>query len=295
MSNENNKGVIWIPGEDDKPGQVSGVNIDPHPLAVTMRLRNIYLASPDDVKAIGSQWYDKVHKAAQSAISGTSKNIRDAAGVIAAVSPNMDWERDNIAAFDELAGLSNKDWEHIRISATQPKLFDADGNAIPRTRTQGATDALAGLGISKATDANLMKAHRIWHEGADFEDVLSRRGAPKTNSFARNIADPANSRDVTIDGRASDMVVDAMRPWSGPRGIGSAALARGGETRYEAYERHHQRVAESLGIRPHELQAVTWEFGKQVERNFDPARAQGTARKGQSYQKRLGSFLSGLS
>jgi len=293
-NSENNKGVLWVPGQDKKPGKVTGVNIDPHPLRVTRRLRNIYLAATDSEKTFGAQWYDRVHEATKSAISGTSIDMRTGAGIVAAVSPNMDWERDNISAFDELAKLTPEHWLHIHASANQPKVLNTEGNLVSAPRSQAVTEILHGKGISKATDANLVKAYRLMHGKEDVEDVLPRRTAPKTNSFARNIGDPGSSQDVTVDGRSSDMVADAMRPWTSSRGISSAALKNGNETRYEGYERHHQRVAASLGIRPLDLQAITWTVGKNIERGFDEDRVQGDARKGQSYQKRLDAFGDGL-
>lgn len=272
---------------DEDLARISAADKDPQYRTVSRRLRNMYEAAPDEVKQAGHDWYPKVNKAVTSAVSGTSKSVRAGAGVVAAVSPNMDWERDNIAAFDELSSLKGRQWEAIHDSAKQG------------TRTKAAADILQGMGLAKAPDSNLVKAHRIWHGGEDFEDVLSRRTAPKTNSFARNIADPSTSRDVTVDGRHADIVVDSMRPWKNSgvsnRGISSANLAKGGSTRYENYEAQTARVADSLEIPPHALQATVWEMGKSVERGFNPDRKQGDMRRGQSYSGRLSEFTSGRS
>jgi hypothetical protein len=267
--------------------RISAADKDPQYRTVSRRLRNMYEAAPDNVKETGHNWYPKVNNAVKNAVSGTSKSVRAGAGVVAAVSPNMDWERDNIAAFDELSSLKGRQWDVIHESAKQ-------GN-----RTQAAADILQGMGLAKAPDSNLVKAHRIWHGGEDFENVLDRRTAPKTNSFARNIADPTTSRDVTVDGRHADIVVDSMRPWKNSgvsnRGISSANLVKGGSTRYENYEAQTARVADSLEIPPHALQATVWEMGKSVERGFNPERKQGDMRRGQSYSGRLSEFTSGRS
>ena len=172
-NSENNKGVLWVPKEGKTPGKVIGVDIDPHPLKVTRRLRNIYLAATDSEKTFGSQWYDRVHEATKSAISGTSIDMRTGAGIVAAVSPNMDWERDNIAAFDELAKLTPEHWLHIHASANQPKVLNEKGELVSPPRSQAATEVLHGKSISKATDANLVKAYRLMHGKEDVEDVLS--------------------------------------------------------------------------------------------------------------------------
>lgn len=267
--------------------RISAADKDPQYRTVSRRLRNMYEAAPDEIKEAGHSWYPKVNKAVTSAVAGTSKSVRAGAGVVAAVSPNMDWERDNIAAFDELSSLKGRQWDVIHESAQQQR------------RTPAAAEILQGMGLAKAPDSNLIKAHRIWHGGEDFENVLDRHSAPKTNSFARNIADPSTSRDVTVDGRHADIVVDSMRPWKNSgvsnRGISSANLVRGGSTRYENYEAQTARVADSLEIPPHALQATVWEMGKSVERGFNPERKQGDMRRGQSYSGRLSEFTSGRS
>lgn len=283
-----NKGVLWTPGTDDKPGKVSGVNIDPSMRTMMRRTRNIYHAAPDDIKEVGMQWYGKVHNAAQKAVRGVpGRDVTHAAGVIAAVSPNMDWERDNIAAFDELKGLSGRQWEAIHDSASQAPIIGTDGKRRKAPRSEAAEEALNGLGLAKAPDSNLVKAHRIWIKGENTNLVIPRRTAPKTNSFADNIARPNESKAVTVDGRDSDMTVDAARPWKSARGISSAALKNGKQSRYEQYEESTQRVAEKEGIRPNQLQAIKWEMGKRIERDYDPDRVQGSARRGQSYQQSL--------
>jgi hypothetical protein len=286
-----------LSGED--LARISAADRDPQYRTVSRRLRNMYEAAPDEVKQAGHDWYPKVNKAVTSAVSGTSKSVRAGAGVVAAVSPNMDWERDNIAAFDELSSLKGRQWDVIHESANQPKIIGANGKPVKPKRTQAAADILQGMGLSKAPDSNLIKAHRIWHGGEDFENVLDRHTAPKTNSFARNIADPSTSRDVTVDGRHADIVVDSMRPWNNSgvsnRGINSANNVRGGSTRYENYEAQTARVADSLEVPPHALQATVWEMGKSVERGFNPDRKQGDMRRGQSYSGRLSEFTSGRS
>ena len=283
-----NEGVLWTPGNENTPGKVSGVNIDPDMRTMMRRTRNIYHAAPDEVKEVGMQWYDKVHNAAQKAVRGVpGRDVTHAAGVIAAVSPNMDWERDNIAAFDELKGLKSRQWEAIHESANQAPIIGTDGKRRKAPRSEAAEEALQGLSLAKAPDSNLVKAHRIWVKGEDTNLVIPRRTAPKTNSFADNIARPKDSKVVTVDGRDSDMTVDAARPWKDSRGISSAALKNGNQTRYESYEESTQRVAAQENIRPNQLQAIKWEMGKIIERNHDPERVQGSARRGQSYQQSL--------
>ena len=262
------------------------VNLDPTRRTAVRRLRNIYEATPDEVRQAGLDWYGKVHDAALNGLRDNpapGRTIRHAAGVIAAVSPNMDWEKSNIGAFDEISSLSGHQWDAIRTSARG------------KSRSDEARDALQGLSISKASDSALMKAHRIWVGGEDFDRVLDRRGAPKTNSFAHNILNPGQPGPVTVDGRHADIIADSMRKWeSSGRGISSASTKTGKVTRYEDYENHTRAAARGYGILPHQLQAVVWEQGKRIERGFDPTRQKGDPRVGQSYQRRLSEFQAGL-
>jgi uncharacterized protein with PIN domain len=274
----------------------AGIDIDPDRRTVVRRLRNIYEATPDEIREAGMHWYGNVHDAAQKAARDYGRSTRQAAAVVAAVSPNMDWERNNINAFDEIGGLTPEHWDAIRRSDRQAPVTRADGKMGKAPRSEEAKRLLQGLSISSATDSALIKAHRIWDEGVDPDEVLNRRTAPKTNSFFHNILAPHEAGHVTVDGRHSDLIVDAMRPWAGrgsSRGISSAALKTGKTTRYEEYEDHTRAVAAHYGILPHQFQAVVWEGAKPIERGFDPSRTKGDPRRGQSYSGRLAEFHGG--
>jgi hypothetical protein len=279
--------------------QLSGllvVNKDPSRATVVRRLRNVYESTPENLREEGMNWYGSVHEAASKAARAANRSTRQASGVVAAVSPNMDWERNNINAFDEISSLKPEHWDAIQKSDSQPQVRNAQGKMVKAPRTQQVREILSGMSLSSSPDSNLIKAHKIWNLGEDPEAVLPRRSAPKTNSFFRNINAPHVGGDVTVDGRHADLIADAMRPWSGEgagRGIQSAALPSGKRTRYEDYEEHTRSLAKNVGILPHELQAVVWTGAKPIERGFDSARAQGDARTGQSYQRRLREFHAG--
>lgn len=269
---------------------VAGHRVDFTHGTMVRRLRNIYEATPDEIKEAGRNWYPAVHDAVLKNLP-RGRTIEQGAAVVASVSPNMDWDNRNINAFDEINGLSGRDWDAIHRS-------HAAGH-----RTPEVSERLKGLSISAQSDANLVKAHRLWVAGEHPQDVLNPRTAPKTYNFAQNIAHPERETGVTVDGRHSDMIIDKMRPWDIDRGIGSSQLASGRQTRYERYSNATaaaaRRVSQDHGIQlmPHELQATTWEAGKHIERNFDPEQDKGDVRKGQSYQRRVneGPWASGRS
>lgn len=241
----------------------------------------------------GVDWYPTVGRATEQGVRqhfGRMDYDLAGPGAVAAVSPNMDWERGNIHAFEELANLGSRDW------ATISKSAEASGG-----RTSAAKELLADKEIRRAPDANLMKAYRILREKEDPEKVLSRQTAPKTFSFMHNIA--GNPVYVTIDGRAHDIAVNQMRPWEADRGISSAGLKTNKTTRYEHFESAHQKAANTINkgklavhdlrtgqqieIQPHHLQAILWEYGKHLEREKAIAGGgtgfKGVVRTGQKY------------
>ena len=257
------------------------VNRDPSTRMQTQRLRNVYNASPEEVRQAGRQWYPQVHEAAQKAAHEHGRSIRAAAGLVSSVSPNMDWEKNNINAFDEIGNLTHGDWRDVERSSTQQK-------RIPEV---GAMLSEKVPSLASATDNGLLNAHKIWHQGIDPDQVLPLRTAPKTNHFFHNILEPHRDTGVTIDGRQADLAVDAMRPWTMDRGISRAGNVRGGQTRYENYQNAVSVAAKHLSVLPHELQAMTWTHAKSLERTASTQR--GDVRLAQSYQARMAHFARG--
>ena len=239
-------------------------------------VRNLYQATTKDVKASGKHWYEDVHEAVRKGIRGTSMSEEHGAGVVAAVSPGMDWSGRNIHAFGELNRLKEADFRDIR---------------------SGDRSSLSGLSISPAGSDAIGKAHRIM-QGEHPMDVLRSN---KVRAFAQNITHPDVSGPVTIDGRAHDIAANRMQGWKSDRGIagdyddvkvnGRGYLA--GTRRYQAFAEAHRAAASAISedegrlIRPHELQAVAWLGGKRIERSgltkAGTPRVQGVFRAGQAY------------
>lgn len=258
---------------NDPSPRFSPVDMTPHRRrAAVQNIANVYHATPEDVRASGKEWYNRVHEATQKGIRGSSLNIHQGAALVAAVSPQMDWEKRNIDALGELRHLSSAQWGRIQ-----------GGDRSP----------LHGMSINQSPTSGLLKAHRIMHGEEDPEEVLNRRSAPKTNSFMHNIAEPDKTDFVTVDGRAHDIATNRMQGWEQPRGIQSAALKTGKKTRYEHFEAAYKSAASAIqkttgeSIRPHELQAVTWEGGKRIEKAAPTKSGQprkvGVRRVGQPY------------
>jgi hypothetical protein len=236
---------------------------------LVQNVHTAYNQAPEHIRHTAPDWYPAVNDAVRKGIRGTSMTELGGAGVVAAVSPNMDWDNHNIDAFSELKHIKSAQWKDI-----------ANGDRSP----------LAGMSISRAGQGNLLKAHRIM-QGEHVDTVLPRNSAPKTNSFAHNIA--LEDTHVTIDGRAHDMAANRMQPWEMDRGIGSAALKTGKPTRYEHFEDAYRGATQSineehgLNLKPFQVQSVNWESGKAFEKSTPTKtgkpRKVGIHRQGQPY------------
>ena len=279
---------------------------------VTQNYVNAHEAATPAERTAGREWYPKVHEAVSKGIRGTSLSHKQGSGLVAAISPNMDWERTNIPAFGELHGLKEEDWAHIERSAAQPRIRVPGGKPIAAPRSAEANQVLHRLSLASIPDSNLVKAHQII-QGHDPETVLSRRTAPKTNSFMWDIHDPSGASHpsnhpsgngapfVTIDGRQHDIGINSRYPWTfSGRGIQSAALPSaskmlksgkpaksfGQKTRYEGFEDATKAAAGAVGENPIDMQAITWTAGKRMDRER-PSDGQlmkkGQARVGQPY------------
>lgn len=232
---------------------------------------SVYNAAPAQIQDAGKHWYDNVHEATAKGVRGTSTDVSRGAGIVAAVSPNMDWDNKNIHALKEIHSLREGDWAQI---------------------AKGEKSPVAGMSISQSPVNGLLKAKRLLdHE--DVDSVLDRRTAPKTNSFAHNIAEPHVDGHVTIDGRAHDIAANSMRGWKENRGINTAQAVSGKPTRYEHFEQSYRVAADAITrqtgehVMPHQVQGVTWEMGKAFERSgttkTGQPRKQGPRRVGQPY------------
>jgi hypothetical protein len=246
-------------------------------MAATGNFLHSIETAPAHTVASGMQWYPKVNDAVRKGIStrgflsGHGDRLLAGSGLVAAVSPNMDWENNNIDAFKELKGLRSSHWDTIMAGdGRDNKAADEAAKAVVR-----------GMSISSAPLDNLRKAGRIIR-GEHVESVLDPSTAPKTNRFAHNIAHPDDPRFVTIDGRAFDTMTNRLRPWEYGRGISSAALTRG-TSRYEDAESIVQGVAHSIGVHPSAAQAISWEHTKFNLERSNNTRQQGPNRVGQPY------------
>lgn len=242
--------------------------------AVGNVIHAISTASPEHI-AEGKMWYPRVHEEVSSSLSrrGFLSSQPDralaASGLVAAVSPNADWEKVNTHALRELAGLKSRQ---------------------VHTLVHGQDDEIKGMvssmAIGRAPIANLRKTGRIL-QGEDPEAVLPRESSPKVNSFMHNIYDPSSRSHVTIDGRMFDVLTNRGRQWESKRGISKGAGVRGTPSRYEHAEGIVTEAADAVGLDPSAAQSVAWLHGQSAERMGQTRRGtdriKGVNRVGQPY------------
>lgn len=236
--------------------------------------------APPESVAEGAVWYPKVRDAVQKGVrtrgflGGSPNKVLSGAAMVAAVSPNMDWDNSNINAFDEIRGLKGHQWADIMGARTDDSAAGHASRAAARLHVQG-------LSLSRAPLGGLQKVGRLI-QGEDPNDVMNPRTGPKTHRFMHNIADPENEQYATIDGRAFDTITNRAMPWTSGRGIEGANLPSGKLTRYEHAENVVRDVAAAHGMLPSAAQATSW---ANVKYNIEQVggRKMGPPRVGQPY------------
>jgi hypothetical protein len=164
-----------------------------------------YRSATDDQVRRGIEWYPDVHALATRLDRG---NVRRAAGIIAALSPQVEWSRNLLLA---------------------SRVYQ-DGFASGCLRN------------------NCLNADRIYG-GEDFRVVLK---GPKTFAFARCIADPWITDDVVIDRHAVSVAIGRNATTADQK----AAVGTPG--RYHALADDYRAVADTIGLGPCTVQAITW-------------------------------------
>ena len=215
----------------------------------------------------GKNWYPTAQAAVSHAISsrkgflgGAENKMLSGASLFASVSPGSDWDRVNVQSLHELSRMKGKHINELVAGGARAK------------------QAVKGLSLDRATAGNLQKAGRIL-QGEHPDQVFAT--SPKVTSFANNIADPANSQHVTIDGRAFDTMTNRMRSWDTGRGIGGASNP--------ALERYHaaasviHSVARQMDVPSSSAQAISWEHMKYGVEQQNRSRTKGPNRVGQPY------------
>lgn len=198
--------------------------------------RNIlacYLRANDDDIAEGMHWYAHAHATAGDIALKHSVTVEQSAGVIAALSPGLQWGLNVIQAEELIASWC----KGLR------------GNDLPILGTYGRR--------------NIIKATRIL-SGERPLDVLPDTG-PKVRAFYQNIIDPTATAVVTIDRHAKCLALNS----SGERGASNETDGIVTRAEYPYYSKHYIRLADRLGLIPNQLQAICWVTWRRLQGNLD--------------------------
>lgn len=167
--------------------------------------RVFHQATADEIHH-GLTWYQTAYEDAREMMP---ENPGVACGVIAALSPGMQWEFNLLAADALIKG-----------------------------------ESLIGYGVRWY--ANVRKAKRILKG----EPVFGVLGGPKTRAFWACMMDRYTSQ-VCIDSHAYSI-------WLGERVSSEEVPTLVRRNRYETIARCYRAAARDAGIKPHQMQAVTW-------------------------------------
>lgn len=252
--------------------------------ATASRLANMGLSLPDSIVSDGRLWYRNINRVATEDARSVGLTASQGAGIIAAVSPNLEFENRNSSAITQLANLDESDWDLVRRSAVRRT---PENRMMPRLPE--VTEMLQDKApdIVASYDLGLLKANRIM-QGEQWRNVLKPYKGPKgfygkTGKFAGNIENPEEETGVTVDYRHNDIIANRMLPPKYKRGLDAAS-------RYNTIEDITRLAAQSASRRdprfenilPHDLQAVLWVGGKWIE-SKGGVRGVGVERVGQKY------------
>jgi hypothetical protein len=220
---------------------------------LTRNITAVFRAATDGDRAVGHGWYGRARKLAEDLATAAmadpdvmptpseyERQVRRAAGVIAALSPRLAW-RKNV----EYAQLAYVVWGAIERDARQGLELLTDD-----------TKAAVFAGMIPTLNANARKAYRIL-QGEDPELVL---GGPKVTAFYWTIVNPDDPRAVVVDRHAVGIA------FGRPMTDDEISKALGSQKRYSAvaelYRRAARIVSKDLGEvwTPAQVQAATWTY-----------------------------------
>lgn len=252
-----------------------------------------------------AKWYSDAHNTISKQSDDLGISPHRGAGIVAAVSPAMDFENQNIEVLNHIAGLSTEHWDAIRTDAKRQRdsYVEQRSRGIKHPSTPRSEEVKSMLSevapsLSSSTNRFILQAGELFHnENSSYDDVLQRvgRGGASNNlkrhSFAHNLefVEQGTSPHVTIDYRMGDMAANAMRPTKHDRGLD----AQGRYAHHEQWVRNvaagfRREMPEFAHISDADMQAILWKGGKNLiemhgfTKSGEP-RKQGPTRTGQQY------------
>ena len=197
---------------------------------IERNILGVYIRASESDRDEGLHWYRNANLTCQAIAARCNVGLDRAVGVVAALSPGREWGL-NLLEAEELI----KEWTKGR-----------KGRDLPQVGTYGRR--------------NVIKAERILSGDAPLE-VL---GGNKVRSFYANILDPLGSSEVTIDRHAKGLAIRS----NSLKGATAEEDANVSRAEYPFYARHYVKVADRLGLIPHQLQAICWVTWRRLRGNL---------------------------
>lgn len=184
----------------------------------------VYFSASTSAKAQGMSWYSDANRICNDLARVYSVNPKTAAGVIAALSPNVRWERNVADAENIIAAFAacNENWRETKVSA------------YPLNRDKSA---------------------KILLGDSDLDYIPTILGGNKTKAFYGCISDPSNSDEVCVDGHAR-CIFYGHREALKSKSMGDREYHHIADAYRECAE--IIRKTEEIDITPMQVQAVTW-------------------------------------
>lgn len=194
----------------------------------TQHVRNILKlyrkANADDITA-GLEWYDRAKRAALLMSHKYDLPVTTIVGVMAALSPNNRWER-NV-----------RDAEHMVYCYTN-----------------NSTKEDAFTGVCTYTNNKQKSWDMLLEQMETHDEILAKLNGQKTRSFYSNII---GLDEVTIDGHAYNIARNQRVNLTDDK-------TNIGKRLYRELQAAYIRAAEIAGVKPHEMQAITWTAWKRI-------------------------------
>lgn len=246
--------------------------------AVAGNLVRAHQATPPQMHALGSQFYDKWHEDAQYLGQRVGATTEHGAAMIARLSPTTEAEVNRMMAY-QLPHLDDRATAAVHKSAGYAEAARSvqgpEKEKLQKAAKQARAKAgLAGTPLNLQSSSAISKAlkHRDQQSGPHPLDEL---GTVKIGDFGRTINDPSRERQV-IDTHYHDAALGRLDiPYDAPRGLGA-------QSRYESFSSsatraHHMAIKQGIipeGTRPNDFMGGIWYGHQQRKIEASPSAAQ---------------------
>lgn len=204
-----------------------------------------------------------------------ASRLHRAAGVLARLSPQTEWETNVRQAHEawHMDENATQALENIRTNARDTSAKPNKKGEFPRVQVRN--DAGEKMELNKQPNDAIRKAHEIATGSAQPEDYVAMDPVHrvKIGSFAHNIEHPDTSPHTTVDFRAHDIAHGQLLSTSTDRGLSASPASKARDLkgrRYDMFEEAHNRAAnvineqhpdrrqQSQPLHAKQVQGVTW-------------------------------------